>query len=236
MGIHTSLLQQFPLLRHLPPDTLARLAEQSSLRSYARREVVLQKDSSVECVHFLLEGRLQATDFTLDGREVGLYFVEEGHYCGEIAMLDGMPYPEVIIANKKSQVVQVPNRLMQPLMLEHPQMMRSLTMGLARRVREQSEQRQILSINNPLQRVSAQIVMLVRRQQDGSTSPNHGSQQLTTPPTHQELAMMLNLSRETVTRVFQVLQARKVLDRQAESLKIDSKKIDELARNPDQAS
>ena len=153
MAIHTSLLQQFSLLRHLPAGTLEQLAESSSLRSFARREVVLDKDSPVESLFFLLEGRLQATDFTLDGKEVVLYFVEEGHYFGEIAMLDGLPYPEIMIANKKSQVVQVPNRLIRGLILGQPQMTEAVTLGLARRVREQSEQRQILSINNPLQRV-----------------------------------------------------------------------------------
>ena len=58
---------------------------------------------------FLLEGRLQAIDFTLDGREVGLHFIEEGQYFGEISVLDGLPSPEVVIATKKSQVVMVPD-------------------------------------------------------------------------------------------------------------------------------
>jgi len=230
MAIHTSLLQQFSLLRHLPAGTLEQLAESSSLRSYARREVVLDKDSPVESLFFLLEGRLQATDFTLDGKEVVLYFVEEGHYFGEIAMLDGMAYPEIMIANKKSQVVQVPNRLIRGLILGQPPMTEAVTLGLARRVREQSEQRQILSINNPLQRVCAQLLLLLRQSQEQATAAT-GVQALASAPTHQELAMMVNLSRETVTRVFQVLQSRGALDRQAESLSVDLQRIVELARH-----
>jgi len=42
---------------------------------------------------------------------------------------------------------------------------------------------------------------------------------------------MVNLSRETVTRVFQVLQSRGALDRQAESLSVDLQRIVELARH-----
>jgi hypothetical protein len=41
---------------------------------------------------------------------------------------------------------------------------------------------------------------------------------------------MVNLSRETVTRVFQVLQARRVLDRDGESMVIDLPRLEELAR------
>lgn len=229
MAIHTSLLQQFSLLRHLPAGTLEQLAESAVLRSYARREVVLDKDSPVESLLFLLEGRLQATDFTLDGKEVVLYFVEEGQYFGEIAMLDGLPYPEILIANKKSQVVLVPNRLIRDLILSHQGMSEMVTLGLARRVREQSEQRQILSINNPLQRVCAQLLLLLRHKQQVAAST--GVKELAATFTHQELAMMVNLSRETVTRVFQVLQARGALDRQAESLNVDMQRIVELARH-----
>ena len=230
MAIHTSLLQQFSLLRHLPAATLQQLADHSALRPFARREVVLDKVTPVESLFFLLEGRLQATDFTLDGKEVGLYFVEEGQYFGEIAMLDGLPYPEIVIANKKSQVVQVPNRLIRSLILEHPKMTEDVTIGLAQRVREQSEQRQILSINNPLQRVCAQLLLLLRHAPSASPS-KQDSRELPGAPTHQELAMMVNLSRETVTRVFQVLQARGALDRQAESLNVDLQRIQELAQN-----
>jgi len=230
MAIHISLLQQFSLLRHLPTPTLELLANSSAVRAVARREVVLDKDSPVEYLFFLLEGRLQATDFTLDGKEVGLYFVEEGQYFGEIAMLDGLAYPEIVIANKKSQVVQVPNRLVRDLILAQPQMTEAITIGLAQRVREQSAQRQILSINNPLQRVCAQLLLLMRYPPQPGT-PAVGVQELPSAPTHQELAMMINLSRETVTRVFQVLQARGALDRQAESLSVDVERILELSQH-----
>jgi CRP-like cAMP-binding protein len=37
------------------------------------------------------------------------------------------------------------------------------------------------------------------------------------PPTHQEIAIMLNLSRETVTRVFQSLQGSEVVQRDGSS-------------------
>ena len=38
------------------------------------------------------------------------------------------------------------------------------------------------------------------------------------PPTHMEIAIMLNISRETVTRVFQSLQNRQIVKRDGTSL------------------
>jgi CRP-like cAMP-binding protein len=115
--------------------------------------------------------------------------------------------------------------------LEEPRVAGEILLNLAARVRQQAAQRQLLSITNPLQRVSAQILLLV----DGSglertTRGQTERANIPRAPTHQELAIMVNLSRETVTRVFQVLQARRVLDRDGESMVIDLPRLEELAR------
>jgi CRP/FNR family cyclic AMP-dependent transcriptional regulator len=47
-----------------------------------------------------------------------------------------------------------------------------------------------------------------------------GRRLIVNAPTHQEIAIMINASRETVTRVFQVLQSRGVVARDGNSLKI----------------
>lgn len=44
-------------------------------------------------------------------------------------------------------------------------------------------------------------------------------------PTHQELAIMINVSRETVSRVFQLLQGRGIVERQGNDLRVDNLKL-----------
>jgi len=235
MAVHPSLLLQFALLRHVPAEALPDLAQRSALKSFAKRELVLNKGAPATQLGFLLEGHLQATDFTLDGKEVGLYFVAEGAYFGEIGLLDGQPQPEMVLAAKKSQVLWVPNDGVRSHILQQPAMSETITVALARRIRAQSEQRQILSITNPLQRVCGQLLMLLRYAQGQGPSAvapvTPGKQTLHNAPTHQELAMMVNLSRETVTRVFQVLQSSGALDREAELMRMDPVRIEALARS-----
>lgn len=234
MAVHSSLLTQFNLLKHLPAQALEDLALVSTLRTYAKRELVLDKNVQPQSFCFLLEGRLQATDFTLDGKEVCLYFVEEGRYFGEIALLDGGGQPEIIMACKKSQVVLVPMHLIRRLMLTEPAITEIVMLGLTHKIRLQSEQRQVLSINNPLQRVCAQLLLLLRQELGArNTTIDQTSQSLLQAPTHQELAMMVNLSRETVTRVFQVLQSRGALDRQSDRLIVNTILLSDLASGPE---
>ena len=98
MPVPATLLAQLPLLAGLPQVTLAHLAQHASARLFAKREVVLQKGGEGNVFCFLLAGRLQAVDFTVDGREVGLYFVNPGDYFGDIAVIDGQPQPVYVTA------------------------------------------------------------------------------------------------------------------------------------------
>ena len=221
MAIHPSLLQQFALMRLFPADALASLATHSSTHAFSKREVVLAKDKPSSSLLFLLEGRLQAIDFTMDGREVGLHFIEEGQYFGEISVLDGLPSPEVVIANKKSQVVMVPARDIRSHIFESPQAIEAITSGLTKRIRDQSKQRQILGIISPLQRICALLQNLSKEGKDPELIAN--------APTHQEIAIMVNLTRETVTRAFQVLQSQGALARDGDDLKVDTGKLKQLA-------
>lgn len=220
MAVHTSLLQQFALLRLFSTDALDALAAHSGLRTYAKREVVLSKDVPPQHLLFLLEGRLQAVDFTLDGREVGLHFIQEGQYFGEVPLLDGLVSPDIVIANKKSQVVMVPSALVRPLIFASPPAIEALTVALTQRIREQSRQRQILGIISPLQRICALLQNL------SETGPEPGV--IENAPTHQEIAIMINLTRETVTRAFQVLQSQGALARDGDDLKVDPAKLRQL--------
>jgi CRP/FNR family cyclic AMP-dependent transcriptional regulator len=221
MAIHPSLLQQFAFMRLFSTDALSTLAAHSSMHAFAKREVVLAKENPSSSLMFLLEGRLQAIDFTLDGREVGLHFIEEGDYFGEISVLDGLPSPEVVIANKKSQVMMVPAREVRVLIFANPPAIEAITSGLTERIRAQAHQRQILGIISPLQRICA---LLQNLSKDGKNP-----EVIANAPTHQEIAIMVNLTRETVTRAFQVLQSQGALARDGDDLKVDTGKLKQLA-------
>ena len=67
-------------------------------RKLTRREVVINKGEALKFFPLLTDGRLQGVDFTLDGREVGLYFVSPDEYFGELSLVDRQPMAETVIA------------------------------------------------------------------------------------------------------------------------------------------
>jgi CRP-like cAMP-binding protein len=173
MAIPPAVLQNFPLLRDIPAETLTRLGAGMMERSFARREVVIKKGEPGNVLGFLIEGRLQGVDFTVDGR---------------------------------SRVATLARDEARKLLVSTPAIAQRVTERLAQRLRLVAAQRTLLSVPNPAQRVCAQLLQL-------SVEVSDGKAVIAFAPTHQEIAIMINTSRETVTRVFQVLQARGILKR-----------------------
>lgn len=210
MAVTLALLRSFDVLATLPEAELGQLAAQSHLRKFARRAIVLNAGCHDGNLCFLFEGRLQGVDFTLDGREVGLYFVEPGGFCGELSLFDKKPQPESVIALAQSQVVTIPLSAIRQVMFDSRLLMEALTQRLASRIRDLSAHRGLLFLNSVSQRVCGQLWSLLK----SGTNPDA----ITLPPTHQEMAIMLNISRESVTRVFQTLQAREIVRREGSNL------------------
>lgn len=213
MAIVPDLLKNLELLQDLPAEQVLRLSALMTERSYTRREIVFSKGDAGQFLCFLLEGRLQGVDFTLDGREVGLYFVEPGSYFGEMSVIDGKSRPDFVIAVARSRVALLPADAARDLITRFPGIAEKVLLRLTQRLRSVSAQRALLGLASPAQRVCAQLILLLEQQESGQTAiPN--------APTHQELAIMINASRETVTRVFQVLQARSIVARDSGSLSV----------------
>ena len=215
MPVHVNFLHRFPLLSGLPEESLVSLSNLVERRSLARRGIAMQKGAVGQGMGFLLEGCLQGVDFTLDGREVGLYFVNAGGYFGELSVVDRQGLPELIIALAKSDILVIPEAIARNLLFSFPAIAEQVMLRLAYRVRAGVSQRTLLSLPNPVQRVCAQLLLML--------SPDSNS--IEYAPTHQELAIMINSSRETVTRFFLSLQSQEVVVRDGNRIIVPSESM-----------
>jgi CRP/FNR family transcriptional regulator, cyclic AMP receptor protein len=206
MPILIPILQGLRLLDSLPAATLAELSPIMSERRVERREVVIKRGESGGALGFLIEGRLQTVDFTLDGREVGVHFVNERDFFNEMPLIDGRPAPEYVIAVAPSRIAFLERERARALMFSTPAAAEAVSLRLAERLRRATLQRAVLALPSSFQRVCAQLRLLTEAQAGGATV-------IPMPPTHQEIAIMVNTSRETVTRTLQFLQVSGIVVR-----------------------
>ncbi len=206
MPVLIPILQGLRLFDQLPADKLAEVSQTMTERKVERREVVIKRGEVAAGLGFLIEGRLQSVNFTLDGKEVGTDFIENGDFFGELSVIDGRPAPEYVIAVAPSRVIVLDRDRARQLMFSTPVGAEAVATRLAERMRRAASHRAMLSLPSSFQRVCAQLALLAQKTSTGMVV-------ISTPPTHQEVAIMVNTSRETVTRTLQFLQSMKVVAR-----------------------
>lgn len=96
--LKTDILSRVPLLSSLRIEQLEQLSAQMWVQRYDKGEQVIVKGSPGDALLFILSGRLQAIDFTLWGKEVGLNVLHAGACLGELSVIDGQPRSAHVLA------------------------------------------------------------------------------------------------------------------------------------------
>ena len=218
-------LGKLPLLAGVDKDTLAKVAGAVAWRDVKKREPVLFKGSAGDHLLFLVEGRLQVLDVTESGREIGLNLLVAGDYFGELSIIDGEPRSASVVAMENSLVALLPKAQAWELFRLNPLVAERVLLGLARKLRNASIYQTILCLPNASQRVFALLQRLCKVAPGGLVVIEH-------PPKQQELAIMANTSRETVSRATKVLTDAEIVEKDHHRLIVrDPKALERLALN-----
>ena len=199
-------LNNIPLLSGLSPQVLQQVGAAMQFRTVEKGTYVMHKGSPGDHLVFLLSGRVQVVDVTEDGREMVLATLAPGDYVGEMAVIDGQPRSASVQANETALVAFLPRAQSLQLIYTNPLVAERVMTRMAGTIRAAAANRAILSIPNAFQRVYAVLNQLAK--------PVPGNMVvIASMPTQQEIAAMVNTSRETVSRALQVLLQKKVVEK-----------------------
>lgn len=219
-------LRKFPLFANLPEEELKITTGLLRVREFARREIVCRKQEPADGLYLLFSGQLQAVDIAEDGREIGLNIIKPGAFFGELSVIDGLPRSAHIVALVPSVVGIIPQGPARDIFYKLPSAAEAMMRHLTSLVRNLSNYRTLLAIPNAQQRVCALLLQL------GQQMPG-GLVVIQNLPKQQEIAIMINTSRETVSRAIGQLIAAGVLEKDYRRLIVrDPRKLRHLAQTP----
>ena len=216
-------LRNIPLLAPLGEEDMRIVKEGLRFRCYDRRTTVLQKGTEGVGLFFLLSGQMQLVDVTEDGRAISLRMLSQGDFFGEISLINGTPYSASAVSLTQVMVAILPSKIALHLFSHCPPVAHFLLKHLAHQIERDAEFRTLLSINNASKRILSFLIQLKRKTQ--------GNQYVVENlPTHQDIANMINTSRETVTRVLLALVQQGIIQKDTHRLIIvDPEALQRLA-------
>ena len=174
--------------------------------SLAKDEHAAVKGDSGDHLFFLLEGSLQVVDVNEDGRKVGLFNIPRGDYFGEMPIIDRLPHPASVVAREKSLVGMLPRTHALELITGNPLVAKRVLLLLSSTIRAAADYRNILGKSNAFKKVFALLLQFAKPVPGGLVV-------IENMPTQQDISIMLNTSRETVSRAVNRLIDRGIIEK-----------------------
>lgn len=194
---NVAYLKQAHLFSELTDDELADVAERVTLREFHKGQVILFEEDTNKYMYSVLEGEVKVYYMTEDGKESIVAFHGAGESFGEVSLIDQQTTPATVAAVEKSLVLIISRDDFFEIILHQPKVMNSLLLLLSGRLRHSWGQIRLLHLKDAANRIKAS--MQVMADQRGEECGDGVLLKLRL--THQTIADMTGLTRETVTRV-----------------------------------
>lgn len=218
MPVSALALRNCPLFAHAPEPIVEQASKQMQIMHLKRREVLLVSGRPFRGLGVVLQGKIQAVDHTIDGREASLATIESDGAFGQANLIAARPIDLTWVAvSPTTLAIMAPPSAM--AMLNDSEMSLRFAKDLAQQVCDFLGWQKILSVHPVSARVCAWLTWSAM---DDS---------VLSIPTHAELAWRLNTTRESITRTLQRLQSDNILRREDDRWVIENlPMLRELAR------
>ena len=208
-----SKLQKCSLFNGLDAGLLAQLEERMRWQNLLIHDMLCNKGDAPAGLYVVASGSLLVYDLLHNGQEVTLSAMGAGSFMGELSVIDLQPRTAYIRANLPSVVGLLPQVDAARLFYQEPLVAQRMMEFLAHKVRDMTMQRVLLGIPNAHERLCAWL--------NHSARPGaNGQSMVAMLPRQQDLASMLNTSRETVSRAMARLLREGVIEKTPSGVRV----------------
>ena len=211
-----TLIQTVPLFSDLSDQSLKVITGKMVARSYDKEKMILVEESAGETFFLISNGTVKITRMSDDGREVILAILGTGDFFGEMALLDGEGRSANVIALEDAEVLTLQRSDFLDILERFPKIAIHLLKELTTRIRHSDQQIESLSLSGAEQRIALVLIRLAEEMgqiKEGTVTIEH-------IPYQQDIANMAGTSRETVSRVYKMLEDKNHIARDGKILKI----------------
>jgi len=221
------LLLQHPLFRGAREARIGPLLESIAVRPIPKGSLLNTPGSGPGLMHLLLDGQLQSFQLAPDGRALLLELIEPGGFDGLLSIAGRRGHFTETVED--SLVAALPWAVLEHLLETEPCIATNLIRLVATRLENREEHLESMALHDPSRRLARQLLAL------GETLGRREGKWVALRPrlTHQMLADMLGIRRETVTvhlhrlvdlGAVQVRSGHLILDRSALQRRVGGQK------------
>ncbi len=190
------LFRNIQLFASLTEEELDEIREKMHVKKFHKNEVILYEEKTNQVMYVILRGKVKVIQTTEEGKEVILAIHRSGDFFGEVSLIDSRTLPAIVVAKEDSIVAIISREEFYSLLYSQGKVLDVLLQILCSRLRDSWDRIQLLSFTNASQRIKMLFAMLANEYGGKTTDGTLLNIKLT----HQDIADMAGVARETVTR------------------------------------
>lgn len=191
----------------LAPQAMRDFEEVKYTSSYPSNAVLFVESQVPRGVYLLCKGRVKLTMTSPDGKAIILHIAEPGELIGLNSAISGAPYELSAETLEPCQVNFIKREALLRLIHEHPEIAEHVTHQISRDYQSACVQIRSLGLSRSASEKVARFLL------DAASKGKQTNQGIRTNValTHEEIAQVVGVSRETVTRTLSDLRQRSLI-------------------------
>lgn len=185
----------------LPDELQTELLDAAVLRVAGAGERVVARGDEASGLYAVVDGAMRLSGQSEAGREVLHMVVEPPSWFGELSAIDGLPRTQDVTADVASELLHVPQRALEAILAAEPRYWQHVAILMAHKLRLAMLALEDVAQVPPRVRLARRLSMLIEGYGD------HTHPRRTVELRQDQLAMMLNVSRQTTNQLLKELEA-----------------------------
>ncbi|EIW00188.1 Crp/Fnr family transcriptional regulator [Thermoanaerobacter siderophilus] len=194
---HFDYLKKVPYFNELEDKSLEEIHKISTINFFKKGSIIFMEGEKGEAIYFVKSGKVKISKTSSIGKEYIIKIMEKGDIFAESILFAGGEYPATAEAIEDSEVIMLKNQDIENLILKNSEIALSIIKLMAKRLKNVSYIIENLALRDSIGRTASVLLTFAKER---GVNVKEGIL-LNLNLNRQDLANIIGISRETVTRV-----------------------------------
>lgn len=192
---HIACLGAVPIFATLNTEEMMEIAQIASSRTFEKGEMVYEMGDTGKMLYVLYTGRVKVFRLNISGKEQISRVVEPGEFIGELALFSALPLTDYAEALERTTMCTLDGARFKTLLQKYPEIGFKIMDVMSRRLEGLEDTIEAINLKSVKQRLAQKLLEM-----------STGADEFSLPLSKGDLASMLGMSQETLSRALANLQ------------------------------
>lgn len=198
-------LSQIKIFASMTPPEMEELARITRMTTTPKYQAIYLPGDAADAVYLLKKGRVRISKLSSEGKQVTLALLEPGDIFGELALMDdGGPQETIAEALEETLLCLIPKADFEMLLRRYPDVSLRVTKFIGWRLRSVENKVEDIVFRSAPGRLAHLLLKLA----DDYGQPGPDGTMIGVKFTHQNIAELINATRQTVTELLNQFESR----------------------------